>query len=126
MHRAVSLWLQHVVHTVAFMDRTFDSAEKLMGALRAGEVTSVALTDAAIDRIERHDRDINAICVPAGQAAAGASAARASRQSRQWPGVGERKARSQPSQVWNGVTAVRGRVGEVRSWAWGSGGGGGG
>ncbi|MGW4310723.1 amidase [Streptomyces californicus] len=46
------------------MDRTFDSAEKLMGALRSGEVSSVELTDAAIDRIERYDRDINAICVP--------------------------------------------------------------
>ncbi|GAA3153227.1 amidase [Nonomuraea roseoviolacea subsp. carminata] len=35
-----------------------------MAALRAGEVTSVELTDEAIARIERDDKAINAICVP--------------------------------------------------------------
>lgn len=34
-----------------------------MGALRAGEVSSVELTDEAIARIERDDKVINAICV---------------------------------------------------------------
>ncbi|MEV4875793.1 amidase [Streptomyces cyaneofuscatus] len=46
------------------MEWTFDSAEELAGALRAGDVTSVELTDAAITRIERDDQAINAICVP--------------------------------------------------------------
>ncbi|MGA5472974.1 amidase [Streptomyces arboris] len=46
------------------MEWTFDSAERLVGALRAGDVTSVELTDEAITRIERDDRAINAICVP--------------------------------------------------------------
>jgi len=39
-------------------------AEALAAALRAGEVTSVELTDEAIARIERDDAAINAICVP--------------------------------------------------------------
>src|SRR5207253_5181856 len=42
----------------------FRSAEELVIALRAGEVTSVELTDEAIARIERDDKAINAICVP--------------------------------------------------------------
>ncbi|MFF3814747.1 amidase family protein [Streptomyces bacillaris] len=46
------------------MDLTYASAESLLSALRAGDVTSVELTDAAISRIERDDRAINAICVP--------------------------------------------------------------
>lgn len=49
---------------VAFMERSFHSAEQLLTALRAGEVTSVELTDEAITRIEREDKTINAICVP--------------------------------------------------------------
>ena len=40
------------------------TAEQLMAALRAGEVTSAELTDGAIARIERDDKAINAICVP--------------------------------------------------------------
>lgn len=46
------------------MDRNFQSAEQLSAALRAGDVTSVELTDEAIARIERDDKAINAICVP--------------------------------------------------------------
>jgi amidase len=47
-----------------FMEREFQTAEELAAALRAGEVTSVELTDEAIARIERDDKVINAICVP--------------------------------------------------------------
>ncbi|WP_280409111.1 amidase [Nocardia brasiliensis] len=46
------------------MERSFHSAEQLLAALRAGEVTSVELTEEAIARIERDDKAINAICVP--------------------------------------------------------------
>ncbi|MGW5520134.1 amidase [Nocardia africana] len=46
------------------MDWNFQSAEEIAAALRAGAVTSVELTDAAIARIEREDKAINAICVP--------------------------------------------------------------
>ncbi|MEU6559980.1 amidase [Nocardia nova] len=46
------------------MERSFQSAEELLAALRAGAVTSVELTDEAIARIERDDKAINAICVP--------------------------------------------------------------
>jgi amidase len=46
------------------MEWGFLSAEELVAALRAGEVTSVELTDEAISRIERDDKAINAICVP--------------------------------------------------------------
>ncbi|WKG12557.1 amidase [Nocardia sp. PE-7] len=45
------------------MDWNFASAEELLTALRAGEVTSVQLTEQAIARIERDDEAINAICV---------------------------------------------------------------
>ncbi|MEV0542320.1 amidase [Nocardia salmonicida] len=45
------------------MDWNFASAEELVTALRAGELTSVELTEDAIDRIERDDEAINAICV---------------------------------------------------------------
>ena len=40
------------------------TAEELSTALRAGDVSSAELTDEAITRIERHDKEINAICVP--------------------------------------------------------------
>ncbi|GAB3744827.1 amidase [Amycolatopsis oliviviridis] len=46
------------------MEWKFATAEELVAALRAGEVTSVELTDDAITRIERDDELINAICVP--------------------------------------------------------------
>ncbi|MGW4383052.1 amidase [Kitasatospora sp. NPDC004531] len=46
------------------MDWNFHSAEELAAALRAGEVTSAELTDAAIAAIERDDAAINAICTP--------------------------------------------------------------
>ncbi|MFD9893445.1 amidase [Amycolatopsis sp. NPDC059027] len=46
------------------MEWNFRTAEELAAALRAGEVTSVELTDEAIARIERDDKVINAICVP--------------------------------------------------------------
>jgi Asp-tRNA(Asn)/Glu-tRNA(Gln) amidotransferase A subunit family amidase len=43
------------------MERSFQAAEELVAALRAGAVTSVELTDEAIARIERDDEVINAI-----------------------------------------------------------------
>jgi amidase len=46
------------------VESSFLSAEELAGALRSGEMTSLELTDQAILRIERHDKAINAICVP--------------------------------------------------------------
>jgi amidase len=46
------------------MEWSFQTAEELMVALRAGAVTSVELTDEAIARIERDDEVVNAICVP--------------------------------------------------------------
>ena len=46
------------------MEWSFQTAEELSAAMRAGEVTSVELTDEAIARIERDDKVINAICVP--------------------------------------------------------------
>ncbi|ONI81170.1 amidase [Actinosynnema sp. ALI-1.44] len=46
------------------MEWNFQTAEALTAALRAGDVTSVDLTDDAITRIERDDKAINAICVP--------------------------------------------------------------
>jgi amidase len=46
------------------MERSFQAAEELVAALRAGAVTSAELTDEAIARIERDDEVINAICVP--------------------------------------------------------------
>ncbi|MDR7166654.1 amidase [Nocardia kruczakiae] len=46
------------------MEWNFQSAEEILAALRAGEVTSVELTEDAIARIEREDTGINAICVP--------------------------------------------------------------
>ncbi|OXM74915.1 MULTISPECIES: amidase [Amycolatopsis] len=46
------------------MEWNYRSAEELTTAMRAGEVTSVELTDEAIARIERDDEVINAICVP--------------------------------------------------------------
>jgi amidase len=46
------------------MEWSFQTAEELVAALRAGAVTSVELTDEAIARIERDDEVINAICVP--------------------------------------------------------------
>lgn len=42
---------------------SFQTAQEQLTALRAGEVTSVELTDEAIARIEREDGVINAICV---------------------------------------------------------------
>ncbi|GLZ38087.1 amidase [Actinokineospora sp. NBRC 105648] len=63
------------------MEWTFQTAEALAAALRAGEVTSVELAEEAIARIERDDKVINAICVPdfdrARDAARGADQARA-------------------------------------------------
>ena len=46
------------------MESNPQTAEELLAALRAGEVTSAELTDQAIARIEQHDQAINAICVP--------------------------------------------------------------
>src|SRR4051812_30375539 len=46
------------------MEWNFQAAEDLAAALRAGEVTSVELTDEAIARTERDDKEINAVCVP--------------------------------------------------------------
>jgi amidase len=46
------------------MQRSLAAAEELAAALRAGDVTSVELTEEAIACIERDDQAINAICVP--------------------------------------------------------------
>jgi len=46
------------------MEWSFRAAEELVAALRAGEVTSVQLTEEAIARVERDNKAINAICVP--------------------------------------------------------------
>ncbi|MBT3076693.1 MULTISPECIES: amidase [Streptomyces] len=73
------------------MDLTYASAESLISALRAGDVTSVELTDAAISRIERDDRAVNAICVPdfdrAREAARAADRARARGEERPLLGI---------------------------------------
>ncbi|WP_297617173.1 amidase [Nocardia sp.] len=45
------------------MEWSFRSVEELVAALRAGEVSSVELTEEAIARIERDDKAINAVCV---------------------------------------------------------------
>ncbi|WIX98411.1 amidase [Amycolatopsis mongoliensis] len=45
------------------MNWSFQTAEELVVALRAGAVTAVELTDEAIARIERDDEVVNAICV---------------------------------------------------------------
>ncbi|MFD7020141.1 amidase [Streptomyces sp. NPDC059928] len=46
------------------MEWNFRAAGELTAALRAGEVSSVELTDQAITGIERDDKAINAVCVP--------------------------------------------------------------
>ncbi|WP_040811139.1 amidase [Nocardia concava] len=73
------------------MERNFQSAEALSAALRAGEVTSLELTDEAIAGIERDDKAINAICVPdfdrARAAAREADAARARGEDRPLLGI---------------------------------------
>ncbi|MFI5615042.1 amidase [Amycolatopsis sp. NPDC051903] len=46
------------------MDWSFLAADDLSAALRAGDVTSVEVTDVAIARIECDNKVINAICVP--------------------------------------------------------------
>ena len=73
------------------MNWAYLSAEELTAALRAGEVTSVELTDEAIFRIERDDKAINAICVPdfdrARAAARQADEARASGENRPLLGI---------------------------------------
>ena len=42
---------------------SFKTATEIAAALKAKQVSSVELTQGAIDRIERHDGKINAICV---------------------------------------------------------------
>ncbi|GAB2551141.1 amidase [Nocardia heshunensis] len=73
------------------MEWSFLGAEELLTAMRAGEVTSVELTEEAIARIERDDKAINAICVPdferARVAARAADAARARGEERALLGV---------------------------------------
>ncbi|ATL66246.1 amidase [Nocardia terpenica] len=63
------------------MEWAYRTAEQTLAALRAGEVTSVELTEASIARIEKYDGAVNAICVPdferARAAAREADAARA-------------------------------------------------
>ncbi|GAA2233520.1 hypothetical protein GCM10010232_20270 [Streptomyces amakusaensis] len=46
------------------MEWDFQTAEILLAALRAGEVTSAELTEGAISRMERYAGAVNAICVP--------------------------------------------------------------
>ncbi|MEV4187724.1 hypothetical protein AB0J28_40475 [Streptosporangium canum] len=67
---------------VKFMEWNFQAAEDLAAALRAGEVSSVELTDEAIARIERDDKVINTICVP--DFARARAAARGADQARAW------------------------------------------
>ncbi|WP_033221869.1 amidase [Kitasatospora phosalacinea] len=43
---------------------TYATAGELTTALRAGDVTSVELTEGAIARIEQEDRAVNAVCAP--------------------------------------------------------------
>ncbi|MBK3585563.1 amidase, partial [Streptomyces sp. MBT57] len=73
------------------MDWNFETAENLGAALRAGDVTSVELTEEAITRIERDDKAVNAICVPdfdrARAAARGADRARARGEERPLLGI---------------------------------------
>ncbi|WNE96296.1 amidase [Streptomyces luomodiensis] len=73
------------------MEWSFQTAERLAAALRAGEVSSAELTDEAIARIEREDKAINAICVPdfdrARAAARGADQARARGEDRPLLGI---------------------------------------
>jgi len=58
------LWLLTGRNNVEYVEWNFQSAEEFSTALRAGSVSSAELTEAAIARIEREDRAINAICVP--------------------------------------------------------------
>ncbi|HEY0530030.1 MAG TPA: amidase [Actinoplanes sp.] len=44
-------------------DYTYSTASELVAAMDAGSVSAVELTTAAIDRIERLDGDLNALCV---------------------------------------------------------------
>ncbi|HEX7303971.1 amidase [Lentzea sp.] len=73
------------------MDWSFQSAENLLAAMRAGAVTSLELTEEAIARIEREDEAVNAICVPdfdrARSAALAADQARARGEDRPLLGV---------------------------------------
>ncbi len=46
------------------MEWAYRTAEETLAALRAGDVSSVELTEASIARIERLDGQINAVCVP--------------------------------------------------------------
>lgn len=73
------------------MEWSYRSAVELSAALRAGVVSSVELTEAAIARIERDDKAINAICVPdferARAAARQADAARARGEDRPLLGI---------------------------------------
>jgi amidase len=62
--RSGILWPLRPAHTFGFMEWSFRSAEELVSALRAGEVSSVELIDEAIARVERDDKVVNAICVP--------------------------------------------------------------
>ncbi|OZM83735.1 amidase [Pseudonocardia sp. MH-G8] len=57
-------------------DRTADlTATELLAAYRSGELSPVEATEAALERIERHDPDVNAFClVDADAALAGAKA----------------------------------------------------
>ncbi len=73
------------------MESGFQTAGELADALRAGDVTSVELTDEAIARIERDDKVINAMCVRdfdrARAAARGADEARARGEDRPLLGI---------------------------------------
>ena len=72
-------------------DFAYLSATELVGALAAGQVSAVELTQAAIARIERYDGTINAVCVSdfdrALAAAGAADAARAEGDARPLLGV---------------------------------------
>jgi amidase len=70
---------------------SYRSASELVEAMAAGQVSAVELTEAAINRIERYDPTLNAVCVPdfdrARAAAKEADAARARGERRPLLGV---------------------------------------
>src|SRR5882757_11513165 len=55
--------MQRRRHALAKSQWSFKTAVELSAALKAKQVSAVELAQDAIDRIERHDAKINAICV---------------------------------------------------------------
>src|SRR5260370_39702262 len=55
--------MQRRRHALGKSQWSFETAGELSAALKAKQVSAVELAQDAIDRIERHDAKINAICV---------------------------------------------------------------